>query len=256
MTIDVALKGADVTERHVRGRVAVVIDVLRATTMIASLLHAGAKEVWPVKEIDDARRLASRLDGALLAGERGGLPPEGFDFGNSPREIDPAKVAGAPVVITTTNGTAAIERAARADALVTAAFVNASAVVELLRQNEVEKLLIICAGTQGEFSLDDALCAGLLVARLEQEAAGVDLSDSALGVRLLYESRREDLRGCLMACRHGRKLQGLGMGADIESALQVDRLDIVPVRTKKENGLKENGFALVAALPGARLTVA
>ena len=63
-------------------------------------------------------------------------------------------------------------------------------------------------------------------------------------------------RGCLMACRHGRKLQGLGMGADIESALQVDRLDIVPVRTKKENGLKENGFALVAALPGARLTVA
>src|SRR5690606_41372827 len=91
MEIDVVFRWPDLLPEEAEGRVAVVIDVLRATSMIAALLAAGAREVWPVKEVDEARRLASELGGALLAGERGGLPPAGFDMGNSPRDVD-AKV--------------------------------------------------------------------------------------------------------------------------------------------------------------------
>lgn len=282
LRIDVAFTWSDVTESRARGSIAVVIDVLRATTMIASLLHAGASEVWATKEIDDARRLAGGLDGALLAGERGGLPPEGFDMGNSPLEIQPAKVHGRPVVITTTNGTAAIERAAAAEVLVTAAFVNVSAVARLLVNNlaksrgnkraddQVSNLLIVCAGTEGEFSLDDCLCAGMLVARLEETAAGRDadgapwngrfeLSDSALAARILYETRRGRLKETLTECRHGRRLAGLGLGGDIEFAAAVDRFGIVPVRkVRRGHGPSSgrgdvSGYVLVAAVPGADL---
>lgn len=279
--IDVAFKGDEVTDRRAQGSVAVVIDVLRATTMIASLLHAGAKEVWATKEIDDARRLAGRLEGALLAGERGGLPPEGFDMGNSPREIDPAQVAGRPVVITTTNGTAAIERAATAEALVTAAFVNLSAVARLLVHNRVSHVLIVCAGTEGEFSLDDALCAGALVANLEELAVedrsggishsgesagpgnGAQLTDSAMAARILFESKEGQLVETLMGCRHGRRLVGLGLGGDIEAAADIDRVGIVPVRVRRNrnfqdrsDGVDARGHLMVAVQPETDLAAA
>lgn len=251
MRIDVAFRALDVNNELTQGRVAVVIDVLRATTMIASLLNAGAREVWPVKEVDEARRLAAGLDGALLAGERDGLPPQGFDLGNSPRDIDPARVAGAPVVLTTTNGTLAIEKAAGAVALVTAAFVNAGAVVRGLLQSDVQELLIICAGTRGAFSLDDTLCAGLLIARLQESRGGIELTDGALAARLLYESRRDDLWGALLECTHGKVLQSLGMTGDLEIALKIDSIDLVPVRK-----WKGHECVLQAAKAGARLTVA
>ncbi len=251
MKIDVAFRAADVTQELVQGRIAVVIDVLRATTMIASLLSAGAREVWPVKEVEEARRLAARLDGALLAGERGGLPPPGFDMGNSPRDIDPARVAGAPVVITTTNGTAAIERAAGADALVTAAFVNAGAVARSLLESGARQLIIICAGTRGAFSLDDALCAGHLIARLQKAHAGVELTDSALAARLLYEGQRDDLLSALLECAHGKVLQSLGLREDIELALSVDSIDLIPVRT-----WRDGRGVLQAAAPEAGLATA
>ncbi|HLS91196.1 MAG TPA: 2-phosphosulfolactate phosphatase [Limnochordia bacterium] len=251
MKIDVAFRAADVTQELVRGRIAVVIDVLRATTMIASLLNAGAREVWPVKEVEEARSLAARLDGALLAGERGGLPPPGFDMGNSPRDIDPARVAGAPVVITTTNGTAAIERAAGADALVTAAFVNAGAVAQGLLQSGASQLIIICAGTRGAFSLDDALCAGHLITRLQEGRAGVELTDSALAARLLYQGQREDLFSALLECAHGKVLQELGLKEDIELARRVDSIDLIPVRI-----WKDGRCVLQAAPPGKGLAAA
>lgn len=247
MQIDVAFRWADIVPEDAKGRVAVVIDVLRATSMIAALLDRGAKEVWPVKEVEEAKRLAAELGGALLAGERGGLAPAGFDMGNSPREVDPARVQGASVVLTTTNGTSAIQQAAAADALVTAAFVNTGAVVKCLLDSGVERLLIVCAGTRGAFSLDDALCAGGIVSRL-CAAASADLSDSAAAARLLYESQKDKLLAALRSCRHGRVLESLGLGGDIEWAVRIDSIDVVPVRARDPRGCR-----IVAAASGERL---
>lgn len=237
MQVDVVFRWADLSPDEARGRVIVVIDVLRATSMIAALLDAGAKEVWPVRELNEAKQLAARLDGALLAGERGGVPPPGFDMGNSPREVDPGKVRGVPVVVSTTNGTAAIQRCAAAEALVTAAFANIDAVVKFLLARDIRRLLVVCAGTRGSFSLDDTLCAGGIVSRLW--AAGVsELSDSAIAARLLYESQRERLVPALRSCRHGQVLEGLGMGDDIEWAAVEGRIDVVPVRMGDPRGCR------------------
>src|SRR5262249_26176709 len=130
---------------RLRGGTAVVIDVLRATTTMVHALAAGCSAVWPCAEIEEAQALAAALrpGRVLLAGERDGRPIPGFDLGNSPREFTPAVCRGAAVVLTTTNGTRALLRAAEAERAVAAALVNFSAACELLRQ-DTRPLHIIC----------------------------------------------------------------------------------------------------------------
>ncbi len=237
--LDVAWTADQVDERAVAGSTAVAIDVLRATTTMAALFEAGVAAVWPATEIDEARALAERLgDQALLAGERGGVPPSGFDMGNSPLEIRPEKVRGRHVVLTTTNGTRAIHRAAGAERLATAAFVNAAAVVEWLHKHTRERLYIICAGTQGKFSMDDALCAGMIAARFVEEhseSERIELSDAAAAAIGLYERYAGEIGERVAACRHGRNLAALEMEKDVSYAVQIDRCGVVPVRSLEEH---------------------
>src|SRR5437764_8635978 len=151
-----------------RGRlpesVAVVLDVLRATTTIIYALAAGCSCVRPCAEVEEARELAGgmRAGRVLLGGERGGLPLPGFDLGNSPREYTAKVCRGCTLVLTTTNGTRALLRAAEAARRLLAGFVNYSAVCEQLRQ-ETRPIHIICAGTEGDVTLEDTLLAGALV---------------------------------------------------------------------------------------------
>src|SRR5262245_55731004 len=159
------------------GGLAVAIDVLRAATTIVHALAAGCTCVRPCAEVDEAKELANgmRAGKAILAGERGGSPIVGFDLGNSPREFTPQACKGATLVLTTTNGTRAILRAAEADRALVAAFVNYSAICEQIRQ-DTRPLHIICAGTDGEVSLEDTLLAGALVDCLSEEME-VQLND-------------------------------------------------------------------------------
>lgn len=258
MQLDVAWTADEVSPQWVAGSTAVVIDVLRATTMIATLLEAGVREVWPVTTVAEAEALAARLAsrevglpspgdgggpaakaarqaaGVLLAGERHGLPPAGFDLGNSPVEVRPAEVAGKRVVLTTTNGTKAIQRSAQAAALITAAFVNAGAVVRWLVRESPDRICIVCAGTDGRFSLEDALCAGAILARLMAARGGggrLLLSDAALAAVGLYERFESEVAQRVATCAHGRNLTALGLGADVAFAAEQDTLEIVPVRS-------------------------
>src|SRR5262245_35106817 len=143
------------------GGVAVVIDVLRASTTIVHALAAGCTMVRPCLEVDEARALANGLPAGkvLLAGERGGRPLDGFDLGNSPQEFTGKACRGTTIVLTTTNGTRTLSRAAAAERVLVAAFVNYSAVCEQLRQ-DARPIHVICAGTDGEISLEDTLLAG------------------------------------------------------------------------------------------------
>jgi 2-phosphosulfolactate phosphatase len=210
------------------GGIAVVIDVLRATTTIVHALAAGAACVRPCAEVEEARDLAGgmRAGRVLLGGERGGQPPAGFDLGNSPREYTGKVCKGKTVVMTTTNGTRALLRAAEAERVLIAAFVNYSAVCEQLRQ-DARPVHIVCAGTEGEVSLEDTLLAGALVDFLCQ-AGEVSLNDAARLAWDGFENHGRCLVGALEVGKGGANLRALGYDEDIKAAAKVDRFALVP----------------------------
>jgi 2-phosphosulfolactate phosphatase len=223
--------------------VVVMIDVLRASTTICMALEAGAERVIPCLEVDDARRTAADLPGGdvVLGGERQCQPIEGFDLGNSPRDYLPERVAGRTVVLTTTNGTRALQHAHLARRVLIGAFVNATAVFEQLI--EQQQIHILCAGTNDMYSEDDALLAGMLVERL-QRVGGLNyrqnaqamtareywLSNFALPQAVGGEPLDPELLARkLAASTGGRPLMEQGFQQDVRDAAEVDLFSSVPV---------------------------
>jgi 2-phosphosulfolactate phosphatase len=210
------------------GGVAVVIDVLRATTTIVHALAAGCTAVRPCLEVEEARELAGgmRVGRVLLGGERGGSPLPGFDVGNSPGSLTPQLCRGTTLVLTTTNGTRALLRAADAARVLVAAFVNYSAVCEQLRQ-DARPVHIVCAGVEGQVSLEDSLLAGALVDYLCQ-VAEVQLNDGARLAWDCFENHGKVLLGALEVSTGGAILRALGYDDDVRAAALVDRFALVP----------------------------
>ena len=210
------------------GGVAVVVDVLRATTTIVHALAAGCTCVRPCAEVEEARELAGqmRVGRALLGGERDGRPLPGFDLGNSPREYTTELCRGNVLVLTTSNGTRALLAAREAPRTLVAAFVNYSAVCDQLGR-ETRPIHILCAGTEGEVALEDTLLAGALVDFLG-ESGGVRLNDSARLAWDCYEHHGRVLLGALEVSKGGAKLRTLGYDEDIRAAARVDQFHLVP----------------------------
>jgi 2-phosphosulfolactate phosphatase len=208
--------------------VAVVIDVLRATTTIIHALAAGCVAVWPIEEVEEARRLADgmRVGRVLLGGERGGTPPPGFDLGNSPSEYTCVRCKGTTLVLTTTNGTRALLRAAPAARTLIAGFVNYSAVCEQLA-GDPRPIHIVCAGWHGEVALEDALLAGALVDFL-CERGSICLNDAARLAWDCFENHGRILDGALEVSAGGAHLRSLGYDDDIRAAARVDQFAVVP----------------------------
>jgi 2-phosphosulfolactate phosphatase len=208
--------------------VAVVIDVLRASTTIVHALAAGCSVVHPCLEVEEARELAGgmRMGRALLGGERGGVPLPGFDLGNSPGEYAASTCHGKTLVLTTTNGTRALLWAGEAERVLVAAFVNYSAVCEQLRADP-RPIHIVCAGTEGEITLEDTLLAGALVEFL-CENVKPQLNDSARLAWDCFENHGRMLLEALEISRGGVILKGLGYDEDIRAAAQVDKFALVP----------------------------
>lgn len=218
------------------GGVAVVIDVLRAsTTMITALAH-GAERIVPVADVDEARRLAAAGGGtALLGGERAGLRIPGFDLGNSPLEYTPDRVAGRTVVITTTNGTAALHAAAAAREIVVGAFVNRTAVAAAARRLAGGRGVVhlVCAGTDGQVSGEDVLAAGAI---LDAAAEGGDDELDVAALEALAWFRRVAAGAALPTALTaefrrspgGVNLVDLGMEADLPPAAAIDSFTVVP----------------------------
>ncbi len=144
-----------------RGGVAVVIDVLRASTTMSQALFAEANAVIPCGEVAEAQERAANLPGGsfLLGGERGGVKIPGFDLGNSPAEYTPERVAGRTIVFSTTNGTRALKRCEQADQILIGCFANLDAVAKAVGKTGLPAHLV-CAGTDGVLSAEDVLCAG------------------------------------------------------------------------------------------------
>ncbi|MGZ9126006.1 MAG: 2-phosphosulfolactate phosphatase [Candidatus Binatia bacterium] len=231
-TINVHLLPSLVAPVELTGKVVVVIDVLRATTTIVYALAAGAVEVIPCLEVDEALLLAGQnRETSILGGERGGRKIENFDLGNSPLDYTPAKVGGKSVVFTTTNGTRALMRCRSARRLVISAFVNFSAVCRALAEEDA--IEIVCAGTDGEVTREDTLLAGAIVDELLR-VANLQINDQAEIAADAWRSAIGDLTGqsplsnAMRRSRGGRNLIEIGQENDIDIAAQIDRFDIVP----------------------------
>ena len=218
-----------------------VIDVLRASTTITHALANGAAEVIPCLEVDEARQIAAELTvgTAVLGGERGGLPIEGFHFGNSPIDYTRRKVEGKTVVFTTTNGTKAMMHCRLAAQVIIGSFVNLSAVHRSL--TESDQVHLLCAGTGGRITREDVLFAGALVARAIQHGrADHELNDSArlaadawAAVERLQTEQTDSspvaaVATALKRTQGGRNLKALGLEGDLDTAAQIDRFDLVP----------------------------
>jgi 2-phosphosulfolactate phosphatase len=232
-----------VDPEELAGGTVVVIDVLRATTTILYALAAGAAEVIACLEIDDALKIAGRLPRSqvVLGGERGGLPIEGFDLGNSPLEYDPAAVAGKTIMLATTNGTRAMHRCRLAELVFIGAFVNAGALADRLAG--LPKIAFLCAGADGDVTRDDVLFAGLMVERLQRRSAmAYRLNPQAIAAQEQWlaslpapmTTGAERLPPPLLADQlrkglAGQKLVAIGMEDDLYAAAQLDRFSIVPV---------------------------
>jgi 2-phosphosulfolactate phosphatase len=229
MRVHVALTPADASGLALDGWAAVVVDVMRATTTVVAACAAGCARVIPVADVDAAHACAQQFsDGeVLLAGERGGEPIAGFHLGNSPLEFTRERVSGRTVVLTTTNGTAAMLTANAAAVAAVAALTNATAVSQWVRAHG-RNLAILCSGDNGAFSLEDTVCAGLLVASVATDSAATlsDGAEAALGIGRYYADRLGDLA---FASRWARRLTTLGHAADVEACLRRDVTRMVPV---------------------------
>ena len=226
--MDVALTPAALRAAMLAGASALVIDVLRASTTIITALAHGCRAVLPVAEVEEARRRAREVPGALLAGERGGDPPAGFDLGNSPLEFTSERVGGRTIVFTTSNGTRALLAARPATAVAVAGFVNLAAAADWA-VGQGRDLVVVCAGELGVRSVEDETCAGLLVDRVlsrQPEALATPGASEAAGAARAYA---KDLARLAQDAPHARHLTAQGRGPDVAACLTLDALTMVPV---------------------------
>jgi len=241
MTIDVFFSPAEVRDASVEKRAAVVIDVIRATSVMVEALANGARGIFPTVSTDEAIRLASSLgrEDTLLCGERRGLKVEGFDLGNSPAEFSEDVVRGKQLVMSTTNGTRAFLAAEDATRVVAVSFLNLSAAARALVDEE--NLAIVCAGKEDRFSLDDALCAGALIRSLGGIGEGEQvLNDAARVCRELADLFTPDA-AFLRSTAAGAALVEVGLESDLDLCADVDRHAGVPEMKERRITLPVGG---------------
>ena len=230
MRVDVAPTAEAVTPGQLTGTTVLVIDVLRASTSIISALDAGCSAIVPVAGPGEALRRARGPAGAgiLVAGERRGVPIRGFDLGNSPLEFADGRVRDKTIVLTTSNGTRALLAARGAAAVGVAAFVNLSAAAAWAI-GSARDVLVLCAGERGRRSLEDWVCAGLLVMRMTSAAPGLDVTPAAAAA--VADARGYALEPTRLSVDSpwARRLAAVGRGRDIAACLQIDTTTLVPV---------------------------
>jgi 2-phosphosulfolactate phosphatase len=228
-SLRVLVSPAALREPPARDELCVVVDVLRACTTVAHALAAEATGVIPVGSVEDATRLAATLDRdtTLLCGERGALPIDGFDLGNSPAEMTREAVAGRTLVLATTNGARALAALHSAKECAAASLTTLGACAA--HAAAFERITIVCAGSEGCFSREDFFCAGCLAAEIERGREGLRLDDAARTAVEFAWRHRDRPEELLAETDHGRELLELGFGRDLALAAQIDRFPFVPV---------------------------
>ncbi|MFO8172898.1 MAG: 2-phosphosulfolactate phosphatase [Gemmatimonadota bacterium] len=237
MKVDVFFSPAGVGEPEAEGKTAVVIDVIRATSCMVEGIANGARGIFPTVEPENAVKLASDLgrEDTLLCGERKGLRIEGFDLGNSPAEFSSEVVKGKQLVMSTTNGTRAFLAVEDAERVLAVSFLNLSAAAETLRG--VEALVVVCAGKENRFSMDDALCAGVLLQKLLADGPESLEMNDATRIVLDMAEKYQPGESFLRSSAAGQALVDVGLEGDLALCAALDRHAMVPEMKERRIGL-------------------
>lgn len=216
-------------EDEMRGKTAVMIDVLRASSTIVTALANGAKGVIPVADMGAGSRISQSMDteNFLLCGEKDGEKIEGYDLGNSPLEYTEKVVRGKTIVLNTTNGTKALMRASLAKDIVVGSFLNLNSIVEYLKDKE--RLVLVCAGWRGRLSLEDLLCAGNIIYELTNGELPDIAFDGAKVAFGLYEKFGDDIEKTVLSSNHARRLQDIVGTEDLSYCSNVNAMPVLPV---------------------------
>lgn len=230
MLVEILLTVNEMQAHLLKGKTAVVIDTFRATSTITTALYNGASEILPKEGINEVWEQVKRFnygyDMYLLGGERGGIQLEGFHLGNSPLEYSREVVQDKTIVISTTNGTKAIQRGLAADHLLIGSLLNSRATMERVAELG-QDLVLCCSGTRGNFSLEDFVTAGAMVFDLYQMDLSIEGDDRIQTARLLYERYADDLVEMMSCSQNGTRLLQIDRLADIEFCAQKDCYPIV-----------------------------
>jgi 2-phosphosulfolactate phosphatase len=224
--LDVAFSAAELELFDMTDATVVVVDLLRATSTIVEALANGALAIYPTGSTEEAMKLAVSLgrDDTLLCGERKGLKIEGYELGNSPREFTAEGVEARRLVMNTTNGTRTFLAAEDARRVLAGSAMNLSRVVSAVDGSE--HVIIACAGREGAFALEDALCAGMIIRRLS-ESDRLEMNDASRAALAMAERFRLD-EAWLAGTAAGRALTAIDLGADLALCAQIDRHEVLP----------------------------
>jgi 2-phosphosulfolactate phosphatase len=212
-------------------RVVVVIDVLRATSVIVHAMSEGALGAIPLTTVEEAFQMAKGFpqDSVLLGGERDANEIPGFDLGNSPREYVAEKVKGKKLILTTTNGTKAFHLVSSAKEILVGSFFNIGAVAQ--RCVELDRdILIFPSGDEGNFSLEDTICGGMLIELIARRGKeSISFTDASRGAQILYQRFQDHLLEAFHLSHHGKELINRGFEDDLAYCAQIDITSLVPV---------------------------
>lgn len=206
--------------------IVVIIDVLRATSAICTAFENGAEKIIPVASLDEAK--AYKQKGFLVGAERNGLPVDGFDFGNSPFHYMGDQIKGKTIVLTTTNGTQAIEAAKDAYKVVIGSFLNISVLCDFLII-ENRNILLLCSGWKNKFNLEDAVFAGAVTDEISNRSEKYDFGDACLALKYLSQMAKKNPNKFLSHSSHKERLAKLNLKEDVRYCLTPNQTKAIPI---------------------------
>ena len=226
MNIDLMISADDIKKEKIIDKSVIVVDMLRATSVICTAINNGCSKVIPVLTIEEALETAGDDRGRyILGGERKALKIEGFNCSNSPLEYTKAMVLGKTLIITTSNGTRAIKGCEGAKNILIGALINADAVARKIVElgNDV---VIVNSGTLGEFSMDDFICSGYIIERIKKYVE-VNLSDIATTSNYVYKNN-ENVVDFVQYAKHYKRIMELNFKDDLDYCCKKDIMSVVP----------------------------
>lgn len=228
MKIDVIISADYIREDLIKGKIVVVIDILRATSVITTAFMNGCKEVIPLLTVEEAfkKKDEEKEKGYILGGERKAIKIEGFDFSNSPLEYKREIIEGKSILLTTTNGTRALTSCLKAEKILIASMLNGKAVAEMLLKINKD-VVFVNAGTNGEFSMDDFICTGYIVNKIITEHSEIELTDITKTAVNTFKNN-SDIISYIKDSKHYNVMMNLNLKADISYCIQKDKCKIVP----------------------------
>jgi 2-phosphosulfolactate phosphatase len=209
-----------------KGKIVVVVDVLRATSVICTMLHNGVKEIIPVKSIDEAKEYKDK--GYLVVAERDGKKLDFADFGNSPFYFTKEVVEGKTIVYSTTNGTNAITVGKDAEQVVIGSFLNLSTLTDYLN-HQAKDVIILCSGWKGKFCIEDTLLSGALAGNLIGLGNFYTKCDSVYASMDLWAIAKDTMDTYVEKIAQKHRLKKLGLDDVIGYCFTLDTTTVVPI---------------------------